>query len=155
MGAGGSQQVHDFNPGEENGLFWTIPLPPDSVDADFEDGRAEMNLRDFEIDDYHDVGTALSGGKEIATARLSLRISWRGITSRQTFVNPSPPSAFANSTPFALRMARTGATMRWSAVETLNGTTSRLVGHPSNTPDFAMIGRERNGVFFNRPRDDD
>jgi hypothetical protein len=136
MGAGGSQ-VHDFNPGEENGLFWTVPLPEDSVEADPDDGAATLELKNFEIDDYGNVGNALSGGHEIATARLSLQIDWSGVTRRARFVNGSLP------TPFAASMAVTGATLQFTAVE--NGQT---FSSQSNSPDFAMVASERNGVFF-------
>ncbi|HLZ23680.1 MAG TPA: hypothetical protein VKQ30_16340 [Ktedonobacterales bacterium] len=138
MGAGGSQQVHDFNPGEENGLFWTIPLVDDDLDLDVHNGGASLVLRDLGFDDYGNVGNALSGGHEIATAKLSVRIVWRGITRRISFADAALP------TPFAVRAAFTGAAMEWSAVE--GGET--ITGSRSATPDFAMLGRERNGLFF-------
>jgi hypothetical protein len=136
--------VHDFNPGEENGLFWTVPLPEDSVDADPDDGAATLTLRNFAIDDYGNVINALSGGHEIASARLSLKIDWRGVIRRTRVV------AGSLSTPFAADMAVTGATLRFSAVE--NG---RTFTGQSNAPDFAMVATERNGVFFRRGRVDD
>ena len=138
QGAGGTLQVHDFNPGEENGLFWTTPVQKSAVEADFARGIASFSLRNFEIDDYGNVVNALTGGKEIATAQLSIDIRWSGTMSRETFSQP------AYATPFTVHVAHTGATMSWTAVE--NGGT--IVGHQSTTPDFAIIAMENNGVFF-------
>jgi hypothetical protein len=148
VGAGGSQQVHDFNPGEENGLFWTAPIPTNSVRADLEEGTAALALTDFPIDDYGNVGNAISGGSEIGTALLSLQIRWGGPTQRFSFVNAGLP------TPFRASGAKTGATMSWSAVETITGVTHRLSG-AANAADFAMLAKERNGVFFSSDDDGD
>lgn len=138
--AGGNlQQVHDFNPGEENLLFWTIPVQHSAAAADVGAGTASLSLTNFDIDDYGTVGNALTGGHEIATARLTMNIRWSGVTSRETFSQPT----FA--TPFTVTdLAHTGATMSWTAVE--NGKT--IVGHPSTTPNFAIVATERNGAFF-------
>jgi len=130
-------------------------VPSGSVEADVEDGEASFSLRNFEIDDYGDVVNALTGGKEIATARLTLRIDWHRVTRRHDVRNPNPPSAFAQSTPFATHEAFTNASLRWSAVETLNGVTSHIIGQRSDAADFALIARERNGVFFDRDGGDD
>lgn len=140
-GAGGSQQVHDYNPGEENGLFWTVPIPDHSVHADVEDGTATLALTNFSIDDYGNVGNAISGGSEIGTALLSLEVRWRRPTERFSFVNPSLP------TPFRARGVKTGATMSFSAVETIGGVTHGVSG-AANAADFGMVAAERNGVFF-------
>jgi len=141
VGAGGSQQVHDFNPGEENGLFWTVPIPNDSVAVDLEDEAATLTLSKFLIDDYGNVGNAITGGKEIGTAELSLHVRWSGPTERFSFVKPDLP------TPFRARGVKTGATMRWSAVETIGGVTKTVSGKP-NSANFGMVAKERNGVFF-------
>lgn len=148
MGAGGSQQVHDFNFGEENGLFWTAPIPTNSVHVDLDDGTAALTLGNFDIDDYGNVGNAISGGSEIGTARLSLRVGWSRPTKRLSFVNGVEP------TPFRVKGFQTGATMDWSAVETIRGVTHRLSG-ATNSQDFAMVAREKNGVFFQREDEDD
>ena len=148
MGAGGSQQVHDFNPAEENGLFWTVPSPTNSVHVDFDDGTAALALGNFQIDNYGNVGNAISGGSEIGTARLSLRVRWSRPTKHLSYVNGVEP------TPFRVKGFQTGATMDWSAVETIRGVTHRLSG-ATNSEDFAMVAREKNGVFFEREDEDD
>jgi hypothetical protein len=147
VGAGGAQQVHDYNPGEENGLFWTVPIPSSSVHVDLEDGAAALALDNFLIDDYGDVGNAISGGTEIGTAQLSMHIRWGGSAQRFSFVNAGL------RTPFRARGFKTKATMRWSAVETIGGVTHKVSGD-KNEADFGMVARERNGVFFAQGDDD-
>ena len=44
--------------------------------------------------------------------------------------------------------------MNWSAAETIRGVTHRLSG-ATNSEDFAMVAREKNGVFFTREIEDD
>jgi hypothetical protein len=141
VGAGGSQQVHDFNPGEDNGLFWTVEIPSNSVHVDLDDGTATLALSNFGIEDYHDVANAISGGTEIGTAQLSMHIKWGGSAQRFSFVNAGLP------TPFRARGFKTKATMSWSAVETIGGVTHTVSGD-KNASDFGMVARERNGVFF-------
>jgi hypothetical protein len=145
--AGGNQQVHDFNPGEENGLFWTVAIPEDSVDSEFEDGSASLSLKNFTIDDYGNVVNALSGGKEIATASLSVRIRWSGLRKKLHARQPGLPTPFEAR---ELQGVNSGATMTWSAVE--NG--AHFSGD-KNTADFAMLAREKNGVFFDSDSEDD
>jgi hypothetical protein len=139
--------VHDFNPGEENGLFWTVPVPSRSVHVDLEEGTAAFALTNFQIDDYGDVGNAISGGKEIGTASLSLQIRWGGSTRRFSVVNAGAP------TPFRIKGFRTQATMVWSAIETIGSVTHPLSG-AANSADFGLVARERNGVFFSRSEEE-
>jgi hypothetical protein len=106
-----------------------------------DDGTADFALSNFLIDDYGNVNNAISGGSEIGTALLSLHVKWSGPTEQFSFVNASLP------TPFRSRGFKTRATMKWSAVETINSVT-QVVSGATNSADFAMVARERNGVFF-------
>jgi hypothetical protein len=135
--------VHDFNPGEENGLFWTVPVQRGVVKADFDVATASLTLDGFDIDDYGNVGNALSGGNEITSARLSLSIRWSGYQSKVQFTNPGLPTPFDAR---ELQSINSGATMHWSATGTWNGVRSTIIGQP-NTADFAVLADERNGVF--------
>jgi len=148
VGAGGSQQVHDFNPGEENGLFWTVPIPTSSVHVDVDEGTATLALGNFDIDDYGNVGNAISGGSEIGTASMSLRVTWSRPTQHFNFVNGAVP------TPFRANGFKTEATMNWSAVETIQGVTHPLSG-ATNSAAFAMVAREKNGIFFTSGDEED
>jgi hypothetical protein len=132
--------VHDFNPGEENGLFWTVPLHNGDARADFDSGTASLTLNRFEIDDYGNVANALSGGHEIATADLTVHLDWSGLGASNPVSNASLPTPFSAQ---ERRAFNSGATMSWSAVE--NG--AQIVG-ARNTADVAVLARDRNGVFF-------
>jgi hypothetical protein len=125
-----------------------VPIPASSVDVDLEDGTAAFALRSFQIDDYGTVGNAISGGSEIGSAKLSLTIRWGGPTQRFSFVNAGLP------TPFRAKGVTTGATMSWSAVETIGGVTHPLSG-AANSAVFGMVARERNGAFFAADDEDD
>jgi hypothetical protein len=136
--AGGTlKQVHDFNPGEENELFWTTPIPPGAARHDFASGLASLTLHSFRIDDYGNVVRALTGQPELATASMSVQMDWSGLVRDVTYSNATLP------TPFFAHEKQNVATMSWSAVE--NG--ARFSGSP-NTADFAVIANERNGSFF-------
>jgi hypothetical protein len=139
-GAGGTLQVHDFNPGEENGLFWTIPVSQRSAHGELHSGKATLTLTDFDMDDYGNVGNALTGGSEIASSSLSVSIRWQGLTNLVHFSNSTLATPF---TATELQAVNAGATMPWSAVE--NGV--QFSGN-ANTADFAMLAEERNGIFF-------
>jgi hypothetical protein len=129
--------VHDFNPGEENGLFWTTPIPNGAARTDFDGGTASLALHGFRIDDYGNVVRALTGQPELATASLSVQMDWSGLVRDVTFSNATLP------TPFAAHEKQDVARMSWSAVE--NGV--RFSGGV-NSSDFAVIARERNGSLF-------
>src|SRR5262245_45930939 len=67
-------QVHDHNPGtSENGLFWTMPIPPASVSMDFASGEAVFSLSDAQMPDFGNLLTALWGGGEVDAAGMRLR----------------------------------------------------------------------------------
>jgi hypothetical protein len=56
-------QLHEHNPGvSETGLFWTMPIPPDSVALHSRTGEAAFCLSDAQMPDMHDLLTALWGG---------------------------------------------------------------------------------------------
>ena len=135
----GGTQVHDFNPGEENGLFWTTPVSNHAVTADLTAGTASLTLQSFHIDDYGNVGNALSGGHEVSSGSLSLRLEWSGLTLQPKFTNASLATPF---TAQELQAVNSGAIMSWS----INEKGSQFSGG-TNTADFAMLAMEGNGVF--------
>ena len=82
----------------------------------------------------------MSGGTEIATANLTVRIDWSGLGASNAVSNASIETPFSAQERVALN---SGATMSWSAIE--NG--AHIVG-ALNTADTAVLARDRNGVFF-------
>ena len=45
-------QTHDFNPGLDNNLFWTVPVHSDTVSVDLDAHRADLQVEDIDIEDY-------------------------------------------------------------------------------------------------------
>lgn len=81
-------------------------------------------------------------------ASMSIRIRWSRPTQHFSFVNGAVP------TPFRAKGFKTSATMNWSALETIRGVTHPLSG-ATNSAAFAMVAREKNGVFFTSEDEDD
>lgn len=135
-----TNQVHDFNPGVHpfpTGLFWTVRIPTHSVEFDFEEASASLELSNFEIDDYHDVVNALVNDKEVATGHVDVELQWSGVLRRGVARVPNADRRFN------VEFIHDQATLEWSAREPgfeFESTSSKL--------GFAEIGRERNGVFF-------
>ena len=138
------EQIHDYNPHvAPNGLFWTIPVPRDSVRVNFGAGRAAFRLAIDEIPDDHDLRSSLTedfppGFPQIAS--VAFDIQWSGVLDRQNIRN--------EAMSFEGQFIQTGATIRWSARNPATG--FEFVSEPPNPARnvYSFIGRERNGVFF-------
>jgi hypothetical protein len=129
-----TSQIHDFNPGIQEGLFWTAPINRGNVRVNLPEGSASMHVADLDIEDYHDVVNALKDGPSVP-ATVSFDINWGGGNQRTKIRNPN--------VGFAGEYLRNSATLVWSASE--EGFTFQ------SNPDvsgFAEIGHERNGIFF-------
>jgi hypothetical protein len=118
-------------------LFWTILVPDDSVEVDFDDARASINLRDVDVRDYHNIPNALSFGPSVP-ANVSFHILWSGVQQRTHLHD--------NQKRFDAQLILGAATMAWSARKK----DFKFESDPANTSFslFAAIGRERNGAFF-------
>ena len=102
-----SNQIHDFNPGiASSGLFWTILVPDDSVEVDFDDARASIQLEDVDVRDYHNIPNALSFGPSVP-ANVSFHILWSGVKQRVHLHD--------NQKKFDAQLIVDSATMAWSA----------------------------------------
>ncbi len=131
-------QIHDFNLDINpfaggTGLFWTRRFPKETVSANPDSGAASMIAKDVKLPDYHDIGNALADGPSIP-AEASFAVMWTGATGAFT----------ASSSRFKFAGVSTGATIEWSATEA----GFAFKSDTSLPPTFAIVGRERNGVFF-------
>ena len=139
----GTNQIHDYNPHiSTNGLFWTIPVPNNSVDVHLGAGQASFRLTAQVFDD-HDLQSSLTqvfpAGFPQA-AEVTFDVEWSGIIDTGHVRN--------ESMNFEGDFAQTGSTIQWSARNPSTGfqftseapNPARLIG--------AVIGHERNGVFF-------
>src|SRR5262245_65627716 len=93
-------QIHDYAPNiPPSGLFWTMPLHPDSVRVEFNSARAFMHAESLAVPDAHDLANSLTHGAGIVTpaftippvpsvpATVSFDVEWSGELSRANIVN--------------------------------------------------------------------
>jgi hypothetical protein len=108
-----------------------------------------MHAEGLSVPDSHDLANNLTGGKGFTNppippiapvlATVSFDVEWAGEISRATVVNEAQN--------FRGDFIKTGSTMKWSSVQ--NGFFFESE-EPNPSRNFgAVIGRERNGVFFN------
>src|SRR5712672_1683846 len=130
-------QLDDMNPGISlTGLFWTMAVPEDSVEVDFDEGRAELRVERAKVQDYGTFLNSLFGGPS-EPATVSFEIHWAGKSPRQQVVNTAGEMEG--------QFIRNAATMEWSATTP----EYKFVSRPASTSSslFAEIGHERNGAF--------
>jgi hypothetical protein len=138
-GAVGTGQVHDFNPGIRDGthLFWTLPVPEHALNVDLSAGKATLALDDLDQEDYHNLLNALQDGPS-DSASVSFSMKWSSI---------APPMKVTDSVHrFTGRFMLSAVEIAWSATTTGFSFTSDPA--PTTHTVKAVIGRERNGVFF-------
>jgi len=132
-----SNQVHDFDPGLDNGLFWTVPVGANSVFVNPGSGRASLVVKNLEMEDYFNVVNALQDGSNNPVT-VSFDVQWAPGVKH-----------------FKVRDAGTGmaghfimnsATMVWSAES--NGVAFQPGPANTSASVSGQVGHERNGVFF-------
>jgi hypothetical protein len=144
-----SQQIHDYNPGiSPNGLFWLISAPKDVVDVSPGSGTASLRMVDVPVMDFHDLANALTNGHGLASppvppiapvpATVSFDIEWGGVIERAIVTNENED--------FTGQYVRTGATIQWSSKQAGFEFLSESPNPARNL--YAVVGHERNGVFF-------
>lgn len=112
-------------------------MPNDSVRVNFGAGEASIKVADLDLEDYGNIVNALMDGPSVP-AMASYHIRWHGVNRVDEVSDPV--------NHFQGRFIENSATIEWSASE--EGFT--FVSDPADTTttEFALIGRERNGVFF-------
>jgi hypothetical protein len=133
-------------------VFWTNFIPGSSVkvkDGQSEDGTTSnvdqhgefgdgesLDVHQLALFDYFSVGNALIDGPSI-DAKVSYDVRWASGGTSLT-IDDGKKFHFAGR--------RTSATISWSAHES----GFRFESSPAHTTltNFALVGRERNGVFY-------
>jgi hypothetical protein len=145
----GTNQRFDFNPHiASNGVFWTVPVEPDAVKVNLGKGTASLRLTDFKVFDDHNLKNSLSGAPytlQPVPATVSFDVRWSGVTRRVKVRD--------QKLGYAGKFIEDTATIEWSASE--KGFTFKSDAAKTSTSVFAVIGHERNGVFFDKDDDDD
>ena len=155
-----AQQIHDYSPTiPPSGLFWTMPLDPDSLEFEFNSARASLHVEGLSVPDAHDLANSLTHGQGLATnnppippieavqAFVSFDVQWSSEIDRATVVN--------DAEHFRGDFIKTGSTIKWSS-SMIDKDGSVVKVFESEDPDpsrsfGATIGREQNGVFFDQP----
>ena len=136
-----SNQVHDFDPGiAPNGVFWTVAVPRSSVTVHPGSGEASLVVSNFAVRDYFNIPNALMRGA-FNSATVSFDVRWA--SGRKKVKVRDEANGFAG------QFVENSAQLSWSA--TSAGSTYRSV--TGDICPFALVGEERNGVFF--PQSDD
>jgi hypothetical protein len=133
-------QVTNIDPGNvPGGLFWTIPISPDSVDINPLHGEASLDLANVQMLDFGNFCNDLQHGPA-ASAVVSLNARWSGVIRRANVRNAAEG--------FAGQFAITNATLEYSASVPANH--FEFVSDPASasTNVFAQVGHEHNGKFF-------
>lgn len=138
-GAVGSGQVHDFNPGirDRTGLFWTQPVAGDTVTFSLERGTASLAADDLDEEDYHNLHNALLDGPS-DPASVSFAMKWTATDAPMNLTDPVHK--------FTGRFRLAEVQIEWTA----NAPGFHFASDPAGTTHNvrSVIGRERNGVFF-------
>jgi hypothetical protein len=134
----GSNQVHDFSPGiPPSGLFWTQAIAQDSVEVRLGDGAASLHATNLPEKDAHTLLNALTGGPTVPST-VSFDMTWTG--QRPLMDVTDAVHGFTGSFMFS------AVAIDWSAQEAGFSFVSDPAGTTSSVA--AVMGRERNGVFF-------
>jgi len=133
-------QVTNIDPGNvPGGLFWTIPVPLDSVMIDPMQGEASLDLANVQMLDFGTFCNDAQHGPSVS-AVASLNARWKGVIRRANVRNAAEG--------FAGQFAITNATLEYSASVPANHFEFVSDPAPASTNLFAQIGHERNGKFF-------
>ena len=130
-------QTHDFNPGLDNNLFWTIPMSFHSVSVDLDAHRAELKAEDVDVEDYGNFVNSLNDENE-HDAIASFHVKWSG--HHKTLRVRDAKHGFRGTYSIGK------ATIAWQA--TRQGFFYRSDPATTSVTESAFIGRERNGRFF-------
>ena len=101
-------------------------------------GRASLIVPNATVFNYHDIVQSLATGPAAPTATVTFQVEWSGVQSRQNIRNAGDGHAG--------EFAFTGARMAWTAIAPPYVFTSDPISTSSSS--FALLGHERNGVFF-------
>jgi hypothetical protein len=139
-----------------SGVFWTTPASEGSVRFDWRRERASLHVKNVLVFDAFTVPNALDEAHP--AGRVNSIINWMkiewGDTAREVSFSNCDPNAFRgdyleNAATIEV-VATTPPTPARMCPSTPARDGFRFVSDPAQTTvsHFALIGRERNGVFF-------
>ena len=134
-------QVHDFEPGiKASGLFWTIAMSDDAMDANLRRGRARFHRRHLAVPDFHDFLNAVSRSPATKPGHVSFDVHWNG--------DPDKRQRIRDKTfGFEGEFVPCNVTIEFRVKDDHRDVVYTSVDHGQTTVGGA-IGHERNGTFF-------
>lgn len=139
---------HSYDPGvAPNGVFWTTPIPEDSIEVHLGAGRASLHATNIPVFDAFTVPNSLNPAHplgRVPSTINSLDLEWSNVTRRVEFSDPV--NQFA------------GLFLEDSATIEVTATTPASLGHhgfhfvsnpgATSVSLVAQIGHDHNGSFF-------
>jgi hypothetical protein len=131
-------QIHDYSPPiAESGLFWITPIPRRSVEVNLRRGTAALAVEDLDTPDWFTLLNSLRGG-ETVPAEVTFDVRWGNVLRRLDLRD--------ETVGFTGEFIETEADIEWSVSQ--DGFEFESDPFGTSQSVFAVIGRERNGVFF-------
>ncbi len=114
-----------------------MPIPRRSVEVNLRRGTATLAVEDLDVPDWFDLLNSLRGGDTVP-AQVTFDVRWGNVLRRLNLRD--------EAVGFTGQFVETEADIEWSVRQ--EG--FEFVSDPFGTADsvFAVIGEERNGVYF-------
>ncbi len=131
-------QIHDFSPGvSETGLFWTVPVAPETVVFDDALDSVSLRIPSLDMPDAFNLANSLAEGPTVP-GNVAFEVVWTATGAAK--------SVRSDAHGFAGEFRDAQATVAWTG-RTPNTRYQSDPAEGSKTV-FARVGRERNGVFL-------
>jgi hypothetical protein len=133
--------VHDFEAGiRASGLFWTIPMPHETMQGRPRIGRARFHSRHLAVPDFHDFLNAVSPNPKSTPGHVSFDVRWRGDPAGRQRIRDKTFGFVGEFVPCRATIEFSVSDDRRDVVYTSVARRQKTVG--------GGIGHERNGRFF-------
>jgi hypothetical protein len=136
-----ANQIHDYEPGiQDNGVFWTVAVPPSVLQHDLAAGTASFKLTNYAIKDWINFPQSLL---QLTSSPAVVSFDLRWLQPDKSYTVKSDAEKFVYDFKFTKSM------ISWSSDQ-------EDFSFVSDPPDpatslWGSVGHERNGVFFNAP----
>ncbi len=138
MGDLAGPQITSIDPGNvPGGLFWTVPIPSDSVAINLDAGTAEYALNLVKTLDFHTFENDLRHGPSDPVT-ISFNVKWSG--KKHFRVRDAATGFRGEFVEAAAKMSFVGFEQKLFNFVSDEADTSTSVS--------AVLGEERNGIFF-------
>ena len=134
----GGSRVHDFHPPiSASGLFWTIPIPPETCTFGDDGASASVDVKNLFVVDQPNFPDRTPTTPGLL---VSMRVTWKAVARHERFGDAQKQFAFEGrraeaQIAFAVTVPSRDFTWNSDPIET-------------SRARFALIGRESNGRYY-------